>query len=217
MTAPLLLERLRERTRPQHEALDGVVPWGWATTPERCRKLFGRYLGFYEPLERRLAEVTRPEALSADEFSLGGSRSRFKTGILKADLAALGATEAEIAALPRCGRIPPLEDAGAVVGAWYVTEGATLGGQYLARSLRERPGLTPETGAGFASLYGDETGPRWKAFKRCGNAFGEANPAACNAAVETAAAMFAAFGDWFAAWTPAASEAAAPSAPGPDA
>ena len=64
------------------------------------------------------------------------------------------------ARLPPCPALPPLASLPQLLGAMYVVEGSTLGGQVLARQLT-KGGL--DLGRYFTG-YGALTGPRWKAF-----------------------------------------------------
>jgi heme oxygenase len=52
----------------------------------------------------------------------------------------------------------------AVVGALYVLEGSTLGGQVIARQLAESIGVYPGKGASFFYGHGDDTQAHWKEF-----------------------------------------------------
>ena len=52
----------------------------------------------------------------------------------------------------------------ACLGALYVLEGATLGGQVLRREMATRLALDSDNGASFLNVYGAETGRRWKEF-----------------------------------------------------
>jgi heme oxygenase len=52
-----------------------------------------------------------------------------------------------------------------VVGCLYVLEGATLGGQVIARRLQETLKIGPENGASFFHGYGRDAGHLWKSFR----------------------------------------------------
>lgn len=131
-----LLQRLRASTRDLHENIEQVVPVLHPDfTLAEYTQLLRRYYGFYAPLDPVKAEW------------------------LHRDLLALGDTEAQIDVLPRCQNLPAPG-----WGCRYVLEGATLGGQILARTLESRFGLTPEHGAAFFAGYGAETGSHWKRF-----------------------------------------------------
>ncbi|NWE37249.1 biliverdin-producing heme oxygenase, partial [Pseudomonas gingeri] len=83
---------------------------------------------------------------------------------LLTDLHALGLDDPAVAALPRCTSLPPLDTPAACLGALYVLEGATLGGQILRREMAQRLGLDADNGGAFLNVYGAETGRRWKDF-----------------------------------------------------
>jgi heme oxygenase len=69
----------------------------------------------------------------------------------------------EIAAFPRCDEVPELGSIESALGSLYVFEGATLGGQLIARRLVERFG--PSAPCGFFNSYGEDVGRMWKAFR----------------------------------------------------
>jgi heme oxygenase (biliverdin-IX-beta and delta-forming) len=92
------------------------------------------------------------------------SAMRLKTPTLVDDLHALGLDNLAIDALPRCAELPVSDTAAACLGALYVLEGATLGGQVLRREMAQRLGLDADNGGAFLNVYGAETGRRWKDF-----------------------------------------------------
>lgn len=58
-----------------------------------------------------------------------------------------------------------VEDQADLVGALYVIEGATLGGQVISRQIQAgRLGVTPEHGGRFFHGYGEQTTSRWNEF-----------------------------------------------------
>ncbi len=86
--------------------------------------------------------------------------SRCKLSALKKDLAEVHLPE------------PVVEDLfadwtwGQLVGAWYVAEGSTLGGKVIEKHLRKSTALQPIPYFYFYGVYGEETGPKWKAFSQ---------------------------------------------------
>jgi heme oxygenase len=105
--------------------------------------------------------------------------------------AQLGLTPAQIAALPRCGDLPSVSGAG-LLGSLYVYEGTALGGQVIARRLRQSLG-TAQSYA-FYRENAVRTGQHWKAF--CW--FLETRETVSLAAIcASAVAVFDAFGSWF--------------------
>lgn len=150
-----LLERLRTETRPQHEQMEAT--FHLPATREDHRHWTATFLGFVEPLEKQASAL-----LGADHPAIAG---RTKTGWLHEDLRTLGLSDAEIAALPRCTALPDLDTEARVLGALYVFEGATLGGQLISRHLEENLGLRDGVGYRYYRSYGAEVGRRWQGFR----------------------------------------------------
>lgn len=158
VSAPSLLEALRTGTGLLHVALEKRLPFfsekldaGW------YRRLLQAYYGFYQPMETALYA----SGLIPDGYD---SALRVKTPTLLGDLRALGLNDYAINALPRCTQHPTFDTPAACLGALYVLEGATLGGQVLRREMARRLGIHADNGAAFLDVYGAETGRRWKDF-----------------------------------------------------
>jgi heme oxygenase len=77
------------------------------------------------------------------------------------DLAYLGKKPAK---LPVCHKLPGCQTWPEVLGALYVTEGATLGGQIISRHLEQMLGLSARRGTAFFSSYGLQVGEMWRLF-----------------------------------------------------
>lgn len=157
-SAPSLLEALRAGTALLHVALEKRLPFfSEHLDADGYKRLIQAYYGFYRPMEAALYDSDLiPEGF--DQVM------RVKTPTLVTDLHALGLNEDAINALPRCSNLPPLDTPAACLGALYVLEGATLGGQVLRREMAQRLGLDAENGGAFLNVYGAETGRRWKDF-----------------------------------------------------
>ena len=152
----MIMTALKECTRALHEQIEmHVCLLDRLNSLDSYRMLLERFLGYYEPIELKLRMLSFAEL----DFS-----SRRKTEKLKADLSDLGLSSRNLAALPRCEDLPDLNNSVQALGCLYVLEGATLGGQIIARELRARFGLDDNHGAAFFSGYGAETGMRWKEF-----------------------------------------------------
>lgn len=152
-----LRSALRQATAAVHERVEqGALLLAPDLTPAAYRNVLQAYYGFYAPLEARLAPV------AATVEGLGWSQ-RVKLPWLEADLCALGCTRLE--ALPRYTGLPPVERPEQALGALYVLEGASLGGQVLCRRLSRHPELVG--GLRFLRGYGDATGRRWREFLGC--------------------------------------------------
>jgi heme oxygenase len=148
---------LKAETAAVHARLEDALDLlGPSMDRDAYRRVLERFYGYYAALEPVLAEAGASTGMAGAE--------RAKAPRLAADLAALGLTEAAIAALPRCAALPALDSPGAAWGCLYVVEGSTLGGQLMARHYGQTLGVTPEAGCSFFSGYGRETGARWGAF-----------------------------------------------------
>lgn len=183
----MLLEDLKVQTRLQHTRLEAIN--GLPDTREDYIALLERFYGFIEPWERRLAGC-----VSAEDVVRAG---REKTGWLEEDLAYFGRDEARRAALPRCDDLPETDSRAKILGACYVLEGSTLGGQFIARHLREKLGVKPGEGDRYFKSYGAEVGARWQAFREelTRHSSPENDPEIIAAAQRT----FEQLGAWFAA------------------
>ena len=184
-----VLDRLRQETRPHHDRLEHHL-----NIPHRLRSLL-RYralledfLGFYQPLEDRLACIDwRSTGISPDE--------RRKGPLIESDLDVLGVGSMARAALPRCGALPVIDGLPAAFGCLYVLEGATLGGQIIARHVTASLPLPEGCGCAFFRSYGGHIGTMWRMFRdelsrHC------AGPAAADAAVAAATRTFRDLEDW---------------------
>ncbi|WP_165611214.1 biliverdin-producing heme oxygenase [Sphingomonas jatrophae] len=145
--------RLREATRDLHDDAEGAVDWeSRIATPAGYRQLIERWWGYHAAREPRLIEALGAEALEG----------RTKLPALAADLAALGQTRPDI--LPLCQPAAAPLTREQALGALYVSEGATMGGQLIARTVRERFGADAPTG--FFHPYGARTGAMWQDMRR---------------------------------------------------
>ena len=191
----MILERLKHETHAAHMRLEASVDLPRRLrSPESYRDLLARFYGFYAPLEPRI--LARAE-WAAHDFPIA---PRAKVPALERDLMALGYTPEALAGLPRCTELPALASFPAALGALYVLEGATLGGQVISRAVRGQLGYTPETGCAFFASYGRELGPMWQAFRAFLTNVELEQPASADAIVVGAHATFAAFGAWIASF-----------------
>ncbi|WP_095186390.1 biliverdin-producing heme oxygenase [Pseudomonas sp. Irchel 3H9] len=155
---PSLLEALRTGTALLHVALEKRLPFfSEYLNADWFRRLLQAYYGFYRPMEAALYDCE----LIPDGYD---TELRVKTPTLLSDLLALGLNDMAINDLPRCTQLPLLDTPAACLGALYVLEGATLGGQVLRREMAQRLDLDADNGGAFLNVYGPETGRRWKDF-----------------------------------------------------
>ena len=156
----MILELLKARTRSHHERAEAALPlMDDGLTLDRYRDTLGAFLGVYWPLEERLGALHAWDALGFD------FERRRKAGLIDRDLLALGLSAADVALVPLCPDLPPVDTLPRALGALYVMEGATLGGQVIRRRLERTLGLDATGGVAFFSSYGDGVGPMWKEFQ----------------------------------------------------
>lgn len=86
---------------------------------------------------------------------------RRKLHLLEADLLRLGVSPGDLAALPLF-LARPYATAAEALGSMYVLEGATLGGQLIARRVAATLGFTPA----YHGSYGAEVGAMWRGFRQ---------------------------------------------------
>lgn len=179
-----LPERLRAETHAQHQRIESA--FALPRTREEHRRRTEVFFGFVEPLERNVnVTLGEPHPLTA---------GRAKTGWLRADLRAQGLTDAAIDALPRCPDLPDVSTPAQALGALYVFEGATLGGQIISRHLEQELGYTNGEGYRYFQSYGPDAGRKWQEFR--GFLQQPAEPAAADRTVAAAGETFSKLQAW---------------------
>lgn len=152
--APSALAQIRAATRAQHQAIEADL-----RISERLRTTTGlkfvleRWYGFLCPFEAVLATLPELRAVAG---------ARTKVSRLRADLTVLGTAHLEN--IPLCSSISGLATLPQMVGAMYVTEGASLGGSVIARNLERNLGLRNSEGYSFFTGYGLRTAEMWRQF-----------------------------------------------------
>jgi heme oxygenase len=153
-----VLGRIREATRPLHQALERGSPLLRPNvTVDDYRRYLTKLLGFHAPLELKLGGLAIRHGL---DVVLAGRR---KTPLIVHDLATLGLSPAMPEAVPWSPWLPTPVGVGGLLGCAYVLEGATLGGKILLRRLSPR--LPEVVGASrYLNCYGDAVGEIWLSF-----------------------------------------------------
>lgn len=184
---------LREATAGAHARVEKCLAiMDPELTLSRYRAVITAFYSIYSPLEQRLGHKGGNGALG--DFTVRQCRTSF----LHKDLIALGTSVDQIDSISSTRYLPELPTAAHVIGAMYVTEGATLGGQYIARHVRSRLGLSPAGGLSFFTQGGkdpSETTASWHRFRAFLNDQPEADKQSITAG---ALATFACFEQTFA-------------------
>jgi heme oxygenase len=158
---PAIVKRIRDETAEWHSRIETLVPvFDAGFTISDYRRLLERFYGFYRTFEPTVGRIAGLPRILPDWME------RQKSPWLEADLLYLGSRPADLPGLPVCSRLPRLNDLSSAMGALYVIEGSTLGGQIICRHLAESLGVLPEKGAAFFAGHGNATGTKWKTFTR---------------------------------------------------
>lgn len=144
-------------------------------------QLLLRMLAFYRPMEKALAQI------ACNELGLNDGNRR-KTPLLIRDLLAIGVSRQQVAAVPDAA-IPEFTGPAGALGCCYVLEGATLGGQIIAKRLKTILHLDQAYGAAFFNGYGRATGTMWRSYCAVLNSQVK-DPASYHAATAAACATF---------------------------
>ena len=178
---------LREATRDIHDDFETGLKVG---RPEAGRDEYLDFIcamyGWLRPFEERLWRAQWPQGLQPD---VRGQKAAW----LERDLRAAGLDDADIARLPLAPDNLALDTPARRFGVAYVLEGAQLGSQVLARTLKPRLAPWP---AHWLSGYGDQASAYWLGFRKAAEA-ALPDDAARGEAGQAAAAAFRALADWF--------------------
>lgn len=148
-----LRQRLRTETATAHKDLENLLDiMSPSLTAERYTKVLESFARLHSSFEERLTELrTLP---FVDEYL----RERRKLPWLAADLAACALAPASEHEAPDLSWIENETD---LLGALYVIEGSTLGGQVVSRHLKTIPAITSTR---YFESYGPDTGRQWQKF-----------------------------------------------------
>jgi heme oxygenase (biliverdin-IX-beta and delta-forming) len=169
------LRTIRQATSHCHQPLESAINWRIAfSSLEHYRALLYAFARVVVPLESRL-----PTFLS--ELPPGYD-PKLRSELLEHDLS----TIAELTGIKPSGSVLTgcavddlhqtsevdldfIQNESTAIGALYVIEGSSLGGQILSRQLETNLSLTPTRGGAYFAGYGTATAQRWKSFCRWAN------------------------------------------------
>lgn len=149
-------QTLKKATSGQHGEIEKNMN---LMSPEmnrtRYKNLMARFAVFFNKIEE---EIDHREDLPIElEWD-----KRKKCDLLARDLQLLGMRPAN-SNLPEEFQ-PPLKRLPEVLGALYVLEGSTLGGQMLAAHFTDKLSITSDTGGAYYNAYGSQTGAYWRKY-----------------------------------------------------
>jgi heme oxygenase len=149
------LVHLRAVTGPAHRALEGGLGLlNEHLEVDAYKNILTRFYGFWSGWQPQIAGLLRNDALLTP---------RRRLHLLAADLNALGVSEHDLAALPKCP-ITTLRDAAEALGSLYVMEGSTLGGKLIRGNIQRCLGNLGVSSSTYFGGYGAETHTMWRSF-----------------------------------------------------
>ncbi len=154
--------QLRERTSGQHRQLEDAVNWPASFhSLYTYRDLLRAFWSIVPELDSRIADRL---ALMPPDYAPTQRRQW-----LAQDLAMLDQMLRSASASDSLPRLAPcdfeyLRSESSCIGALYVLEGSSLGGQYLAHQVRSRLQLDPQAGTSYFSGRGSATRLHWQSF-----------------------------------------------------
>ena len=154
---------LRTETAGGHKELESLMYvneiMNNSLSIEQYKKLLTINYIIHQKLENKLANML--DANLASELDM---KSRLKLAALEKDLAYWNIDSLTLPGLNFDLFIPEKNNA-EVLGALYVLEGATLGGNMIKRHILANPTFKDEEGGlNYYGVYGDELSAKWKSF-----------------------------------------------------
>lgn len=178
---------LKERTRASHLAIEAKVDF------MRVDLDLGTYRGWLERLQAFHSSFESALDDVGASSLVADLDSRKKSGLLEADLMALGFPVTRRRSMS--SSLPKLTSRARILGSLYVIEGSTLGAQLITRHLEKF--LPPDAHGALAYFrgYGPETGRRWMTFASLVRHH-LTDEVEIEEAVDAAIETFEAFGNW---------------------
>jgi len=146
-------QRLKENTQVYHQQIERTPLinqlMSASISLEGYHALLKAFHGYIQPCERAI--------INSSWASLLGGREKMSRIASDFD-------DLKIVSLTNCQVLPPLNTREQILGYLYVMEGATLGGQIIAKILQDKLGLTAQYGARYFNGYGSDTMKMWVEF-----------------------------------------------------
>lgn len=189
-----VMEKLKLETKANHTQTEQVSnmkrlfanDYSLAEYQQHLEKMYG-YLTGVEPLLQ--------QALDDELRTVMQARSRRVW--LKQDLLNFGLTDAQISALPVCTAPAYINSLPHSLGAYYVLEGSSLGGQVICKHLSQHFGEAVTDKLHFYQGHGEQTRGHWQQFAELINArFPDASQPEAAEMVKAAQLTFDSIADW---------------------
>jgi heme oxygenase len=150
---------LKHRTAGTHERVEATLGLlDPQLSAARLRDVLSRFAGFWQGTERVIDEWAERAPVPAEHLRWTRRRRR---EVLRNDLLRLGLTVRDLNELPEAPSVFIAPDTSEVLGWLYVSEGSTLGGAVIDRTLRALPEGAALRLRTFAP-YLEGPGPMWR-------------------------------------------------------
>jgi heme oxygenase len=178
------IRRLKQRTENEHRAVEAAFPL------MREELNVTQYIGCLLQMYGMVSAWEEESLKVAPAWIRPQLMARKRKNLLELDLAWFGAESRDD------GRpvLPEMNDQPSFLGAMYVMEGSTLGGQLIARQLQKTLHLSEGKGDAYFRGHGDHTGPMWREF--CEVLKVRVTDEETESVIRSAKAMFATYGSW---------------------
>lgn len=154
------LQQLRERTADWHATLEQNILSVNLVSEHVSKEDYRKYLAALYPFTKGFEKYIYPELVSfVDDID-----QRKRTAMLEEDLRKLGQDLAAPEPLDEAYFKAMYTDPYAALGALYVVEGSTLGGQLLQKHVQKTLGAEVENKTNYFAAHGTGTGTMWKHF-----------------------------------------------------
>ena len=152
----MLSETLKQFTLPAHQELEKkmIVEMRGMRSLDDYARLLQLFYSYFGGLERLVDSLV-------DEKVLPDYPARRKTAAIAADLHILNATIPAIS-----DHLPEITNPAEALGALYVMEGSTLGGQHIKKIVAKQLDIEGDCATSFFGGYGENTASMWESFKQ---------------------------------------------------
>lgn len=152
----MLSEKLKETTKTAHIELEKVLVQKIKSirATEDYLEILVYFYQFYAPLEKAI--------FSQLGTNLPDAAQRRKSEWIVEDIYCLKPSHPPFPTYPDT---PQIDSHAQAIGALYVIEGSTLGGQVICKMISQRLGISTKAGFRFFTGYGENTVTIWDNFK----------------------------------------------------
>ena len=181
---------LKEQTAQAHARVEAALALDDPDLAQpRLQAVLERFFGFWQGTERLIDEwaAREPDLANAVRWI-----RRRRGEVLRHDLLRMGRTLRELAELPEALPVFTSVDTAEVLGWLYVSEGSTLGGAVLDRTLRKRFSVRTFT------PYVEGPGPMWREYRDVLAEWVGREQTRCRRVVDAGVSTFAALEEWIA-------------------